>query len=228
YQEIEAKQIGKKFGLVDKIEKINVRIYFLEVLLVKLRSREAFYILPIILLLSGCTPKATLQESIFDEANSNIADLGHQDNEGYKLFYGSWEYVEVVSQHKRLGADDGYDSLLGERITYHPEYFEDSSGSINSPTYLVSLYPLNRNEYNQFFPEQIGLEELLPNAEYFSLVEIVNKPNELETNLNGFIIIIKDDSTIYAFDNNCIYRLERVGYINGYDSNSKPQYQERW
>ena len=194
----------------------------------RLRIRKAIYIAVIMLLISGCTLDTTLQKNIPNEANSNTGGLIYQHNDGYKLFYGSWEYVEIVSQHKRIGGDENYNNLLGKMVTYHPEYFENNLGKINNPTYLISIYPLAQNKYNQFFPEQIGLEELLPNDEYFILVQIVNKPNEPETDLSGFTIIIKDDNTIYAFDNNCIYKLERVEYIEGYDSNLEPQYQERW
>ncbi len=194
----------------------------------RLRCRSVIYIIVIMQLISGCTPKTTLQATIYDADNKNIVNLHHQDNDGYKLFYGNWEYVEVVSQHQRIGADENYNNLMGKKVTYHPEYFENNSGKINAPTYLVSIYPLNQNNYNQFFPEQIGLEVLLPSAEYFIIVQVVNKPDNLKLELNGFTIIVGDNNTLYAFDNNCIYKLKRVGYIEGYDSNSEPQYQERW
>lgn len=167
-------------------------------------------------------------ESHTNEINSSAKAPTYQSNDGYKLFYGTWEYVEVISQHFRLGGDENYSSLIGNRLTYHPDFFENNSGRINSPTYLISIYPLKQDEYNSFFTEQIGLEEILPNNEYFTHVHVVNKPAGLDMDLYGFNMILKNDNTMYAFDYNCLYKLERVSYIDDYDSNSKPMYNERF
>lgn len=214
----------------------------------RLIIRKASCILSIIIILFICIQKVKIQDVKDDEAsnmgctqseiqylskiekNLNIDDKDsvYQANDGYKLFYGSWEYKKVVSQHMRLGGDEGFNNLLGKTVTYHSEYFEDSLGKINNPTYLISIYPINQNEYNQFFLEQIGIEELLPQRNYFVLIQIVNKSDELKTGLNGFTFIIKDNNTMYSFDNNCIYELARVGYIDYYDFDVEPTYQERW
>ncbi|MDR2024427.1 MAG: hypothetical protein LBQ71_14545 [Hungatella sp.] len=206
------------------------------------------YISALVLLLNACIPESKHQNKTIDEINNHYTkdteyietqhptesekdtnmsrnDFVYRQNKGYKLFYGTWKYVEVVSQHIRLGGDEGYMDLLGEIVTYHPDYFENSLGKIYDPMYLLSIYPINQDHYNQFFLDQVGIETLLPDENYFTLVQIAYKANTKIGN-NGFTFFIDDDTTMYAFDNNCIYKLTRISYINGYDPNERATYKE--
>lgn len=90
----------------------------------KSKLKKGIYCLVIILLLSGCRSETKLKEAPIYESNSSTDKLIYQNNDGYKLFYGSWEYEEVVSQHKRIGGDENYNNLIGKKLTYHPEYQE--------------------------------------------------------------------------------------------------------
>lgn len=42
--------------------------------------------------------------------------------------------------------------------------------------YEMMIYPIKQESYNHFFLEQVVIELLLPNTEYFIFVQIVNLP----------------------------------------------------
>ena len=44
----------------------------------------------------------------------------------------------------------------------------------------------------------------------------------------GKKLILKNDNTMYAIENNCIYELERVEYVRWYDPEETITYQERY
>lgn len=133
--------------------------------------------------------------------------------QGYQLFYGTWEYTAIVSEHYRLGGDEGCEALLGTTVTYMPDYYECGQERIDAPTYLTMIYPMN-GEYILYFPEQrASMKELLPEVEYYTYIQIVNKPVWRYNGYAGNEFVVKDENTLFAFDYNCIYELKRVGYM---------------
>lgn len=133
--------------------------------------------------------------------------------QGYQLFYGTWEYTAIVSEHYRLGGDEGCEALLGTTVTYMPDYYECDQERIDAPTYLTMIYPMN-GEYIFYFPEQrASMKELLPEVEYYTYIQIVNKPVWRHNGYAGNEFVVKDENTLFAFDYNCIYELKRVGYM---------------
>lgn len=68
--------------------------------------------------------KADKKKALEDEAELREKKYRYEQNEAYKMFYGTWEYYSVISQHRRLGGDEGYEKLLGTQVTYLPEKYE--------------------------------------------------------------------------------------------------------
>ncbi len=153
----------------------------------------------------------------------------------YKLFYGEWEVTEIVSKHMRIGGDNGYEKIVGTKIYYDEFLYKNSYKlglEVKNPIYAISIIPIKDNSYNQFFTNQIGIETLLPNANYFVFVQVVglmNENNQFEYGRDyeyiGREFLIKDNDTMFMFDYNCIYKLNRVSNI--YDEDIDITYQER-
>lgn len=167
-----------------------------------------------------------ITENIKKEADTEMAleddveltekkELRYEQNDVYKMFYGTWEYTDIVSKHSRLGGDEGYEEIIGTQVTYSPEKYHCNESIITQPTYLMSIFPQDSDSYNPFLGDQrqINLKDLIPDAHYFVWVQVVNKSEPNEGEYLGTEFFLKDDNTMYAFDYNCIYELKRVGYI---------------
>lgn len=160
----------------------------------------------------------------------------YEQNDAYKLFYGTWEVTSIVSEHVRLGGDEGCEDILGMQITYLPEKYEfGGTVSIDNPNYLMSIFPTDSPFLNM--QEQVSMKILMPDSDYFVWVQIVDKPTSSEAvtgkdlGLEVYVgneFFIKDDDTLYCFDYNCIYELKRVSYMDDYDPQYTPTYHERW
>lgn len=160
----------------------------------------------------------------------------YKQNDAYKLFYGTWEVTSIVSEHIRLGGDEGCEDILGMQITYLPDKYEFGGiVSIENPNYLMSIFPTDSSFLNM--QEQVSMKTLMSDSDYFVWVQIVDKPTSSEAVTGkdfglelyvGNEFFIKDDNTLYCFDYNCIYELKRVSYMDDYDPQSTPGYCERW
>ena len=64
--------------------------------------------------------KADKKKALEDEAELREKKYKYEQNNTYKMFYGTWEFTSVVSQHGRLGGDEGYEELIGTQVTYSP------------------------------------------------------------------------------------------------------------
>lgn len=155
-----------------------------------------------------------LQDNLQIKENTETYQVEKTD--GYKLFYGTWEYKKIVSQHRGLGGDVGCGDLIGKTITYTPEYFENETGRFNNPDYRTFVYPVLEDGENQFFEKQTAIDELLPDTDFFVYVDIANRLVGQDMKWYGYEIIVKDDKTLYAYDYNCIYELERISYGEDY------------
>ena len=156
-------------------------------------------------------------ETVENEAKETQTEknTAYDQNSIYKMFYGTWEFTDVVSEHSRLGGDEGYKEALGKQVTYSPEIYCSDDSIIIQPTYLMSIFPQDSDTYNPFlgYQKQINLKDLIPDAHYFVWVQVVNKSKPYEGEYLGTEFFLKDDNTMYAFDYNCIFELKRVGYI---------------
>lgn len=226
----------KKIWTEGRTELINVKNYFLEEIINWKKIKKIGCILVVILSLNACVVESKQQTITSDESeNHNVTEIdkisseinyNQKQNAVYKMFYGTWKFDKVVSQHGRLGGDEGYEKLLGQIVTYDPTYVENSSGIMYDPTYYISIHPIIQGRYNQFFQEQEGLETLLPNKDYFIFVQIEYKKNS-EIERTGFEFLIDNDDVMYVLDKNCIYKLIRVNYMPGYNPDEIVTYQER-
>lgn len=158
----------------------------------------------------------------------------YQQNDAYKIFYGKWEVTEVISQH-RLGGDVGYEDIIGRQIVYLPEVYECNGISIENPNYLMTIFPADCPQ--SFVDDFIVLNAILPDSEYYVWVQIVDKPiwDEGEYDAEQYGIepyigsefFVVDDNTLYCMDYNCLYKLTRVSYMEGYNKIEATTYQER-
>ncbi len=177
----------------------------------------------------------------YDEVSEEVAESVPRDdqhyykqNEAYKLFYGTWEIADIVSESRYLGGDEGCEDILGMQVTYLPDQYElGGSVTVEDPNYLISILPTDSRLL--FDQRQVSMDTLLPESDYFVWVQIADIPNVSETGI-GFSIdpfvgsefLIKDDNTLCLFANHCIYEMNRVSYMDGYDPNRSLSYQERW
>lgn len=160
--------------------------------------------------------KADKKKALEDEAELREKKYKYEQNNTYKMFYGTWEFTSVVSQHGRLGGDEGYEELIGTQVTYSPDIYRCNKNIVTDPTYFMFIFPQDPDSYNPFLGDQrqINLIDLMPDARYFVWIQIVDKSGSYEEPCLGTEFFLKDDNTIYAFNYNCIYELKRVGYID--------------
>jgi len=179
--------------------------------------------------LSELTNPALIESVCVDETNLSLQYeapsyydlvLWEPSTKGpYRLYYGEWIVKDVISQHLRLGGDEGYEDLLNMNIYYDESTFKNSLGMLTqNPAYDISIIPYNEFS-NQFFPEQ-WLNEWLQDTNYFAFVQIINVKNGVDDSFYekaGSEFVVVDDNTLIMFAYNCLYRLERVSSTrNGY------------
>ena len=167
---------------------------------------------------SGKEPR---EDDVFFAANIELQDNVNQ------MFYGTWRYEEVVSQHSGLGGDTGYEELLGQTVVYEADYYECGGESIQNPKYEVAIYPIS--ELGTFFVRQNGFAELFPATPYFVYIRITDKPSTVGGHgYHAVDFILQDENTLYCYDMNCIYKLVRVEYSQKYSEGEAPSYSEHW
>ena len=153
-----------------------------------------------------------------DETNEAERRIVCVQNEVYKLFYGTWEISRVVSRHRSLGGNEGYEDVIGMEVTYlSKSYGYGDDILVNDPEYQIYVMPMSAAALSW---QEKNIYSLLPGAEYYVWVEVANVP---EDNKNGELsgqdkyigstFFLKDDNTMYCVNNNCIYEMTRVDYI---------------
>lgn len=179
--------------------------------------------------------KRVSYDEVSEEAVESVSREQHyEQNDAYKLFYGTWEITDIVSESRYLGGDEDCEDILGMQVTYLPDKYEfGGSVTVEDPNYLISILPTDSRLL--FDQRQVSMDTLLPDSEYFVWVQIADIPIGGETGMeygfgpyvdNGFFI--KDDNTLYLFAYHCIYEMNRVSYMDDYDPNYALSYQERW
>lgn len=171
-------------------------------------------------------------EEVAENQTTEIEENIYQQNDAYKIFYGTWEITSVVCEHSRLGGDDGYEDVIGWQIIYLPTLYECNGVSIENPNYLMTIFPAGSGY--AFINDFIVMESLLPDSDYYVWVQIVDKPLGVDFDeygsepYTGCGFFIKDDTTLYCEANNCVYELTRVSYMDGYDVQDVTTIDERW
>lgn len=202
--------------------------------------------------------KADKKKALEDEAELREKKYRYEQNEAYKMFYGTWEYTEVVSQYRNLCGDEGYEELIGTRVSYFPtayrcnknfiptivvagekslaednesdeligtqvkylpEKYRWNKNSINYLNYIISMIPQTEDPDDPNFKDwmQFDMKELISDELYYIGVQIANKPEDTEGVYMGTKLLLKGDNTMYALEDDCIYELKRVEYIEGHD-----------
>ncbi len=177
----------------------------------------------------------------YDEVSEEVAEFlprnnhhyHYKQNDAYSLFYGTWEITDIVSESRYLGGDEGCEDILGMQVTYLPDQYEfGGSVTVEDPNYLISILPTDSRLL--FDQRQVSMDTLLPDSDYLVWVQIADIPNASETGMGSSVepfvgseFLIKDDNTLYLFANHCIYEMNRVSYMDGYDPNRSLSYQER-
>ena len=147
-------------------------------------------------------------------------------DDAHKFFYGVWEFTNVISQHGRLGGDEGYEDVIGTQVAYSPDVYLCNENVVRYPTYLMYIFPQDPDRYNPFLEDQrqINLKNLLPDARYFIWIQIVNKGGiDFEGDILGNEFFLKDENTMYAFDYNCIYEMKRIGGVEDINIDDIPE-----
>ena len=147
-------------------------------------------------------------------------------DDAHKFFYGVWEFTDVVSQHGRLGGDEGYEDVIGTQVVYSPDVYLCNENVVRYPTYLMYIFPQDPDRYNPFLEDQrqTNLKNLLPDARYFIWIQIVNKGGiDFEGDILGNEFFLKDENTMYAFDYNCIYEMKRIGEVEDINIDDIPE-----
>lgn len=162
-------------------------------------------------------------DPVYDRMEGAERDAsGHHyaQNSAYKLFYGTWEVTGVISEHRLLGGDEGYEDVLNTQITYLPEYYEYGGGiRIDDPDYLISILPMSEVYLSS---QEQSINAILPENDYVVYIQIAGRQDL------GSEFFLKDDNTLYCVANNCIYELTRESYMPDYDPYYDTDYQERW
>lgn len=133
----------------------------------------------------------------------------------YKLFYGEWKVEEVLFEHPRIGPDEGYLDIIGKTVYYDKTlYKEDGNMISDEPFYDIAIIPRTNKPFeSDFWGEfDMGLGD-----KYFVFVSInfdwVFDEREFPFASEFYI---KDDNTLILSSHNCLYRMSRVSYIDGY------------
>lgn len=160
----------------------------------------------------------------------------YEQNDAYKLFYGTWEITDIVSESRYLGGDGDCEDILGMQVTYLPNKYEFGETVVSrNPNYLISILPTD--DRLLFGQRQVSMDILLPDSEYFVWVQIADMPALSEAVDGGSYdfepyagsnFFLKDDNTLYLFAYSCIYELNRVSYTDDYDPRYMPGCWERW
>ena len=94
--------------------------------------------------------------------------------------------------------------------------------------YKIYLFSENEDDYSSFLESdlQIDMKELVPDEPYYICVNVCSTVKDEKD--RGKKLILKNDNTMYAIENNCIYELERIEHIWNYDPEETITYQERY
>ena len=162
----------------------------------------------------------------------------HTQRDAYKMFYGGWKYKKIVWEQEGQQGTPEPEDLLGTLVLYIGGGYgwtQTDDDDIDSQTddnidiqmvdniitgnagYKIYLFSENEDDYSSFLESdlQIDMKELVPDEPYYICVKVCDVMRDEKD--RGKKLILKNDNTIYAVENNCIYELERVEHEEGYD-----------
>ena len=173
----------------------------------------------------------------------------HTQRDAYKMFYGGWKYKKIVWEQEGQQGTPEPEDLLGTLVLYIGGGYgwtQTDDDDIDSQTddnidiqmvdniitgnagYKIYLFSENEDDYSSFLESdlQIDMKELVPDEPYYICVNVCSTVKDEKD--RGKKLILKNDNTMYAIENNCIYELERVEYVRWYDPEETITYQERY
>ena len=173
----------------------------------------------------------------------------HTQRDAYKMFYGGWKYKKIVWEQEGQQGTPEPEDLLGTLVLYIGGGYgwtQTDDDDIDSQTddnidiqmvddiitgnagYKIYLFSENEDDYSSFLESdlQIDMKELVPNEPYYICVNVCSTVKDEKD--RGKKLILKNDNTMYAIENNCIYELERIEHIWNYDPEETITYQERY
>ncbi len=161
----------------------------------------------------------------------------YTQEDAYRMFFGRWRYKKIVWEQKDQQDDQASEDLLGTEVFYDSGRYgwTQTDDDIDSQTdddidsqaddgidkqtsgFKIYLFSENEDDYSSFLESdlQIDMKELVPNEPYYICIKVCNMVRDKKD--RGRKLILKNDNTMYAIENNCIYELERIRYVDGYD-----------
>ena len=172
----------------------------------------------------------------------------HTQKDAYKMFYGGWKYKKIVWEQEGQQGTPEPEDLLGTLVLYIGGGYgwTQTDDDIDSQTddnidiqmvddiitgnagYKIYLFSENEDDYSSFLESdlQIDMKELVPDEPYYICVNVCSTVKDEKD--RGKKLILKNDNTMYAIENNCIYELERIEHIWNYDPEETITYHERY
>ena len=172
----------------------------------------------------------------------------YTQEDAYRMFYGRWRYKNIVWEQKGQQDDQASEDLLGTEVFYDSGRYgwtqtdddidSQADDDIDSQAdygidkqtsgFKIYLFSENEDDYSSFLESdlQIDMKELVPNEPYYICVKVCNMVRDKKD--RGRKLILKNDNTMYAIENNCIYELERIRYVDGYDPTEIISYNYRY
>lgn len=157
------------------------------------------------------------------EENDGQETVHYEQNDAYKLFYGTWEITEMVE--RRMWPEEwdslfdaaGYKDILGMEVTYLPDVYEFGDiVRVENPDYMMTILPGDVGWMEKFsIPGSLD-----PEDELFVWIDICNFPSGTESGMSygfdsyvGSAFFIKDDETLYCYAYDRFYEMKRVGWL---------------
>ena len=172
----------------------------------------------------------------------------YTQEDAYRMFFGRWRYKNIVWEQKGQQDDQASEDLLGTEVFYGSGRYgwtqtdddidSQADDDIDSQAdygidkqtsgFKIYLFSENEDDYSSFLESdlQIDMKELVPNEPYYICVKVCNMVRDKKD--RGRKLILKNDNTMYAIENNCIYELERIRYVDGYDPTEIISYSYRY
>ena len=173
----------------------------------------------------------------------------HTQRDAYKMFYGGWKYKKIVWEQEGQQGTPEPEDLLGTLVLYIGGGYgwtQTDDDDIDSQTddnidiqmvdniitgnagYKIYLFSENEDDYSSFLESdlQIDMKGLVPDEPYYICVNVCSTVKDEKD--RGKKLILKNDNTMYAIENNCIYELERIEHIWNYDPEETITYHERY
>ena len=145
----------------------------------------------------------------------------YKQSDAYKMFYGRWKYKKIVWEQEGQQDNPEHEDLLETQVLYTSGSYgwtqTDADIVTETSGYKIYLFSENEDDYSSFLESdlQIDMKELVPDEPYYICVKVCDVMRDEKD--RGKKLILKNDNTMYAVENNCIYELERVEHEEGYD-----------